>query len=303
MGLSPASLEPIVGDEIRDLVRLPGGASRETWSFNASSRKLVLRRDPPGSIVSGIGMQMEAKLIAAAREAGVPAPAVVASGADLDGGAFMILEHIEGETIARRVLRNVRDGEALLSECAIAIAKIHSMPVIEGLEHHDPLSWARNVLDEAPSAHPAFELAIRWLQDRRPASLRTTVVHGDFRLGNWIVEGDHLRAVLDWELAHIGDPIEDLGWMCVKSWRFGSPLAAAGLGTRDQLRRAYEDSSRIEVDPDALAWWEVMGTLRWGVICILQASRHLSGAERSVELAAIGRRVCEVEYDILELIA
>jgi aminoglycoside phosphotransferase (APT) family kinase protein len=129
-----------------------------------------------------------------------------------------------------------------------------------------------------------------------------TLVHGDFRNGNLIVGADGLRAVLDWELAHIGDPLEDLGWLCVKSWRFGSPHRVGGFGDVDQLLDAYAQASGRRIDPQALSWWEVMGTLRWGIICILQAANHLSGAVRSVELAAIGRRVCEVENDLLLLL-
>jgi aminoglycoside phosphotransferase (APT) family kinase protein len=128
------------------------------------------------------------------------------------------------------------------------------------------------------------------------------VVHGDFRNGNLIIGPEGIRAVLDWELAHLGDPLEDLGWLCVKAWRFGSPLPVGGFGTIDQLIAAYEGAGGRPVDAGALHWWQVLGTLRWGIICIVQALTHTSGALRSVELAAIGRRVCEVEWDLLELL-
>jgi hypothetical protein len=127
-------------------------------------------------------------------------------------------------------------------------------------------------------------------------------VHGDFRNGNLIVGPDGVRAVLDWELAHLGDPLEDLGWLCVKAWRFGSPLPVGGFGPVEDLVAGYERAGGRRVDLSALRWWEVLGTLRWGVICIVQTVTHLSGAVRSVELAAIGRRVCEVEWDLLELL-
>jgi hypothetical protein len=145
-------------------------------------------------------------------------------------------------------------------------------------------------------------LAFRWLGDNRPPRAAQVVVHGDFRNGNLIVGPDGIRAVLDWELAHLGDPLEDLGWLCVKAWRFGSPLPVGGVGSVDQLVTAYEAAGGTPVDFDALRWWEVLGTLRWGVICIVQTLTHLSGTHRSVELAAIGRRVCEVEWDLLELL-
>ncbi|MET1040820.1 MAG: DUF6285 domain-containing protein, partial [Acidimicrobiales bacterium] len=128
------------------------------------------------------------------------------------------------------------------------------------------------------------------------------VVHGDFRHGNLIVGPEGLRAVLDWELAHLGDPLEDLGWLCVRAWRFGGPGPVGGFGEREELYAAYEAAGGRAVDPDVARWWEVLGTLKWGVMCIIQTATHLTGQARSVELAAIGRRVCENEYDLLALI-
>jgi aminoglycoside phosphotransferase (APT) family kinase protein len=125
------------------------------------------------------------------------------------------------------------------------------------------------------------------------------VVHGDFRLGNVMVGDEGLRAVLDWELSHVGDPMEDLGWLCVRAWRFGSEHPVAGIGDYDTLLDEYQKASGLPADRDALRWWEVLGTLKWGIMCMLQASAHLLGFSRSHELAAIGRRVCENEYDIL----
>jgi aminoglycoside phosphotransferase (APT) family kinase protein len=124
------------------------------------------------------------------------------------------------------------------------------------------------------------------------------VVHGDFRLGNVIVGEQGLNAVIDWELAHVGDPMEDLGWLCVKAWRFGGGPPVAGLGSYDDLVGPYEAARGVAVDRVAMHWWEVLGTWKWAIMCILQASAHLSGASRSHELAAIGRRVCENEYDL-----
>ena len=123
-------------------------------------------------------------------------------------------------------------------------------------------------------------------------------MHGDFRLGNVIVGADGLAAVIDWELAHLGDPMEDLGWLCVKAWRFGGRPPVAGLGGYEELFAAYAEAGGGTVDPDVVRWWEVLGTWKWGVMCILQASAHLRGLVRSHELAAIGRRVCENEHDL-----
>lgn len=303
-----------LGDDVKveDLERMPGGASRETWSFKASSstglaRRLVLRRDPPG--VTSSALLVEAALLEAARRSGVAVAEVVASGeaSSVVGSAFIIVEHIEGETIPRRILReeNLTRVRAQLAErCGEALAAIHRIPLesVPGLRGGDQLQQLRELLDSLGEPHPAFELAFRWLGANRPEPSPQTVVHGDFRNGNLIIGSEGIRAVLDWELAHIGDPLEDLGWLCVKAWRFGSPLEVGGFGTVDQLVRAYRSAGGVDVERDALRWWEVLGTLRWGIICIVQALTHTSGAVRSVELATIGRRVCEVEWDLLEML-
>ncbi len=307
-------LEPRLGPDltITGVSRLAGGSSRETWRFTAGLTDgtvvpCVLRRDPPGA--PGSGMQKEAALLSAAARAGVPVPAVLASG-DSDAGldaAFVVVEFIEGETIPRRILRDegLADARAgLAARCGEVLAAIHRIPADEvpGLAAGDQLDQLRKLVDDLGQPHPAFELALVWLGDHRPRSNDQVVVHGDFRNGNLIVGREGLRAVLDWELAHLGDPIEDLGWLCVKAWRFGSPLPVGGFGYIEDLVGAYEVAADRSVDPHALFWWQVLGTLRWGIICIVQAMTHVSGAVRSVELAAIGRRVAEVEWDLLEML-
>jgi aminoglycoside phosphotransferase (APT) family kinase protein len=289
--------------EVRDLTRMVGGASRETWSFTLDGRPLVLRRDPDGAPRAG-AMPREAALLRAAAVAGMPVPEIV----DVDEDSI-VLQQLHGETIARRLLRDDEFAVArkkLLAQSATAIAKLHAhvdAGDIDDLpEDADPIATLRGMLDRFGEPHPALELSLLRLDAARPRSDRRTVVHGDFRLGNWIVDASGLVGVLDWELAHAGDPVEDLGWMCVRSWRFGSPLPAAGVGTREDLLAAYAAAGGATVEPAQLQWWELLGTTRWGVICVQQAATHLSGAVRSVELAAIGRRVCEVELDVLELL-
>ena len=303
------------GAEVRAVTRLSGGASRETWAFDlfdaldGSTRPLILQRVRAGPLSATFTMAGEAGLLAAAAGARVPVAPVVAASDDeaVLGAPFLVMGRVEGETIARRILRDDEFADAraaLVDQCAAALAGIHrlSATVAPHLRADDPVDQLRGLLDALGQPHPAFELGLRWLDEHRPPRVEPGVVHGDFRLGNLMVDDHGLAAVLDWELAHLGDPIEDLGWLCVRAWRFGSDLPVAGLGSYDQLIDAYERAAGTTVDPEHLRWWEALGTLRWGLICVLQASGHLSGASRSVELAAIGRRVCENEYDLLTLI-
>src|SRR5690606_35893920 len=136
-------------------------------------------------------------------------------------------------------------------------------------------------------------------ENRPPASGRRTVVHGDFRNGNLMIDENGVTGVLDWELTHLGDPAEDLGWLCVKAWRFGSPHPVGGFGPREDLLAGYAAAGGTPPTPEELRWWEVFGTLRWTILCRLQAERFLSGADRSIEYAVLGRRVCEQEFDLL----
>ncbi len=308
-------------DGVRGLRRLSGGASRETWAFDADGRPLILQRARPGGVTSA-ALTTEVELLRAASAAGVPVPAVVLFGGEVDGDldrdgvdpgllgrSWMVVERIEGETIPRRILRNAEFASArplLAAQCGRALAAVHSIDrwSVPGLDPTDQFERFRELLDAMSEPHPAFELGFRWLERNRPPTRADTVVHGDFRNGNLVVGPDGLRAVLDWELAHLGDPLEDLGWLCVRAWRFGASPRVGGFGDVDELVAAYEAApgSTGTVDRDALAWWEAMGTLKWGVMCMLQAATHLSGTVRSVELAAIGRRVCEVEHDLLLLL-
>jgi aminoglycoside phosphotransferase (APT) family kinase protein len=291
------------GGSVTGLTRLLGGASRESWAFELDGRRLVLRRDPPGAPRAG-GMAREAALLRAAAAAGVPVPDVV----DADETSI-VMTWLDGETIARRILRDEAYAVArsrLVEQLAAALARLHhGVPPadIDGLPAPvDPVADLRAALDAIGEPHPALELGLRWLDSARPTSTARVVVHGDFRLGNLMVGSDGLVGVLDWELAHIGDAAEDLGWLCVRSWRFGSPLPVAGVGVRTALLTAYAAAGGAHVDAETLDWWEAYGTLRWAVICAQQAATHLSGAVRSVELAVIGRRVCEVELDLLDLL-
>jgi aminoglycoside phosphotransferase (APT) family kinase protein len=292
-----------LGGEVRDLTRMLGGASRETWAFTLDGRPLVLRCDPAGAPRAG-AMRREAELLRAAAKAGMPVPEVI----DADDSSI-VMQRLDGETIARRILRDDQFAgarNALVEQCAKAVARLHAGVAVEEIadldEDNDPIATLRAMLDRFGEPHPALELGMVRLEATRREVDRRTVVHGDFRLGNWMVDTSGLVGVLDWELAHIGDPVEDLGWMCVQSWRFGGSRPVAGVGSREELLAAYAAAGGGDVSLEDLLWWELFGTVRWGVICVQQAATHLSGAVRSVELAAIGRRVCEVERDVLELL-
>jgi aminoglycoside phosphotransferase (APT) family kinase protein len=290
-------------DSVADLARLTSGASRQTWSCTADGSEVIVQRQRAGDERD---MSIEAGVVRAAWDAGVPVPEVLAFVAadGPAGGATMITRRVEGETIARKILRDEQYGEArsgLAAGLGRALARVHRIDPRQtpGLLDADPLLTLRERVDEIGHPHPAFELAFKWLDENRPdSSRRTAVVHGDFRLGNVIVSPGGLAAVIDWELAHLGDPIEDLGWLCIPAWRFGSPLPAAGVGTRQQLLDAYSEESGVAVDREVVRWWEVSGILRWGMICVTQAFTHTSGVFRSHELATIGRRVCENEHDL-----
>lgn len=308
--VSHAIGEPVTVDE---LVRQPGGASKDTWTFRASvagrePTRLVLRADrtPRGAS----SMPIEADLLAAAARVGVPVPQVVAAGPDLEGTGvgYLVTEFVDGETIPRRILSDpsLEAARATMArQCGAILAAIHRIPPdqVRGLVPNDnPVGQLRHQYHQLGQPHPAFELGLRWLASGQRAPSARVVVHGDFRNGNFIVGPDGIRAVLDWELAHLGDPVEDLGWLCVRAWRFGAPAVVGGFGPLEELVAGYEEGGGERVDLEALEWWIAYGTLRWGIICILQALTHLSGAVRSVELATIGRRVCEVESDLLDLL-
>jgi aminoglycoside phosphotransferase (APT) family kinase protein len=299
------------------LEHVPGGASRETWLLAAGDRRWVLRRDPPGA-ESFSPLAVEAEVSSAAGEAGVPVPPIVAF--EEEGGRFgsagFVMDHVEGTSLAPRVLRRPEleaARERIPGQLATALARIHSLDPAElgslPRPDADPAVaacdfWER-ALDDVGEPLPAVEAGLRWLRlNPPPAPQRAALVHGDFRLGNFIVGGDGLAAVIDWELCHAGDPAEDIGWLCIRSWRFGNDeLPVAGLGELDAFLDAYEDAGGRRPDPERLRWWEAMGNVKWAVICGRQAADHLSGRRPSAELASLGRRICEPEWDLLELIA
>ncbi|MGC2444647.1 phosphotransferase family protein [Candidatus Binatus sp.] len=311
---------------IENFRKMPGGASREIWSFDCAMerggqtrrRAMVLRRDPGAHNIS-TNRRHEFMVIRAAFDEGIPVPEVFWCSEDpaVLGSAFFIMERIEGETLARRLLRDdayAPAREVMPAQLAEILAKIHRIdPVKHQLDFlaepgdnaalTEVKRYEENFRRLALEPHPAFELAFRWLLERVPKTPRKSLVHGDYRIGNVIFGPEGVRSILDWELAHRGDPMEDVGWMCVRAWRFGNDQKpVGGLGTREDFFRAYEKSSGLTVDPQAARFWEVFGNLRWGIITISQARTHIDGFVKSVELASIGRRTAETELELLNLI-
>jgi aminoglycoside phosphotransferase (APT) family kinase protein len=300
--------------------KLSGGASQETWRFDIVHPEgnvgAILRRAPQGYGAApsrAAGLNAEARLMQLAFEASLPSPRVlhVLTPED-DLGVGFIMQRVGGETIARKILREQEFAEArtrLARELGGVLAGIHSLPGTQ-LPELRRMTAAKE-LDESERDYrnlnwpkPVFELALRWLRDHDPGpSKEVTLVHGDFRNGNLIIGPDGLRAVLDWELAHLGDPMEDLGWICVNSWRFGEiDKPVGGFGSREELFAGYEAAGR-RVDPTRVMFWEVMGTLRWGLMCSGMMQRFRTGPDHSMERAMIGRRASETEVDLLRLLA
>jgi aminoglycoside phosphotransferase (APT) family kinase protein len=315
---------------ITDLRRLTGGASRETWSLDATldlhgsteTLPLILQRDVRGA-PKELTRPMEFQLMKAAFDEGVPAPEPLWVGDETVGaGESFFVRRVDGETLPRRLLREDEYAparEALPEQLGGLLAQIHAIPVEKhGLTSLPSppagISPAVHEVDRyenifrmiAPEPHPAFELAFRWLRQHpviaAPVAAARTLVHGDFRIGNVLFGPEGLRVMLDWELAHIGDPMEDMGFICVRSWRFGGPKPVGGIGDREPFFAAYEAAGGAPVDPERVRFWEVFGNLRWGVICLSQARTYLDGISKSVELAAIGRRTAETEWELLSLV-
>jgi aminoglycoside phosphotransferase (APT) family kinase protein len=300
------------------LTPIPGGASRETWLIEAGEDGLryVLRRDPPGA-ESLVSQRQEFDLIRLASDAGVPVPRPLRF--EPEGGRFEtagnLMAYVGGESVAPRILRKPEYEAArarLTPQLGEALARIHSIDPGAAVEVlGDPQmdatlaaveSWEQ-ALETIGEPLPAVEAGLRWLRANRPEPTEPALVHGDFRLGNFIVDQSGLAAVIDWELAHIGDPAEDVGWICIRSWRFGNDeRRVAGLGSLDEFLAAYESAGGPRLDRERLRFWEVFGNVKWAVICARQANDHRTGLRPSHELASLGRRVCEPEWDMLELI-
>lgn len=302
--------------QIASMAILTAGASAQTLrivgQINGVEGVYILQRDIDGErFLDGIDRGLQAKIQLQAL-GHIPVAPVMFILDEQDGlGSGYCMKAVAGETLAPRILRDDRFAKArqvMPAQCGGILAKLHGMPV-DNLPDL-PLRTAEAQLNAYEEAYretgiyrPVFDLAFRWLRDRLPEAPRVTLVHGDFRLGNLMVDEDGVAAVLDWELAHLGDPAEDVTFMATPSWRFGrieNPVG--GFGRREDLYEAYVKAGGTLPDDNALYFWEMFGSLKWGVITLFFATRHLRGISPSVERAAIGRRASEVEIDVMTYI-
>ena len=321
-----AALAPSLGTvEIEDLRRLTGGASRETWAFDARAadgrvHALVLRQDFASGatqnpdLLAGrpdaLDRAGEYALLGSLHAAGVPVPRPVALPAAGTLTSCFIMERIEGEArphVLVRVQSVAAGHDGLAWQLGETLARIHAMgerdlPPLPSRGVGEKLEIARTLLDRAPS-RPVLEMAFRWCVERRPGPTDLRLVHGDFRTSNYLVGPEGLRAVFDWEFAHLGDPHEDLAFTCMRAWRFGADeREVGGVGSREELYRGYEGAGGGPIEPLAVRYYDVLCHLFTAAVFLMRAVQFLDHSERSLEGAAIGRRVAEIEYDLVRLL-
>ena len=303
-------------DGIVGLKRLSGGAIQEAWVFEAGGERFVLRRAPAGierQRDTAMPLAAEARLIALAGAACVPVAPIRHVLEPEDGlGAGFVMGFVAGETIPRKILRDAEYAAArplLAGQCGAVLARLHridpaALPPLRVSPAAAELAQYRALYDSYGEPRPVFAFAFRWLQANLPADTEpSALVHGDFRNGNLMIGPEGLRAVLDWELTHLGDRHEDLGWICVNSWRFGQiDQPVGGFGSREALFEAYEAAGGAPVDRARVKFWEVLGTLKWGIMCSGMAASFMSGADPAIERGTIGRRSSETELDLLRLL-
>jgi aminoglycoside phosphotransferase (APT) family kinase protein len=302
---------------------LSGGASRDTWLFTATtpekSEQLVIRRDLPTQMFEqALTRAQEYHLMDTAYRHGIKVAQMryLCTDNSVLGSPFFIMAYVAGISIGTKVIHTpeLAHARSLLPEqLAQQLALIHTMPYhtldflprtpLDKTPAQDVIVGMYGVLDALKVNNPTWEWTLRWAQNHLPAQERTTFIHGDYRIGNLLVDEHGLSAVIDWEFGHIGDPNEEFGYICMRDWRFGNGhLHFAGLSERERFLRAYEQASGISLNRRSVDWWEILGNIRWGIICMSQANRHLSGEESSVELVSLGRRSAEMQLEALRLI-
>lgn len=312
--------QPVTLSEARPL---SGGASRDTWLFTASygdtQERWVMRRDLPTQMFEqALTRAQEYHLMDAAYQHGIQVAPVryLCEDVSVLGSPFFIMAYRSGISIGTKVIHSPDLAAArarLPVQLADQLARIHTLPTAtldflpsvpsEVTSAQHVIGQMVALLDTLAIQNPVWEWTLRWAHTHLPTQTRTTFIHGDYRIGNLLVDENGLSAVIDWEFAHIGDPHEEMGYICMRDWRFGVlDRHFAGLSDRETFLQAYEQASGMAVDRSAVDWWEIMGNIRWGIMCMSQANRHLSGVEPSVELASLGRRSAEMQLEALRLI-
>jgi aminoglycoside phosphotransferase (APT) family kinase protein len=294
--------------ELSEPVLLAGGASKEAWSVDADGERLLVRRAAGGVIhAHTLTLADEFATIEAAHAAGVEVPRPYGYIAELEGREAFVMERLEGETIGRRIVRKdelAAARDVLPVQMANELAKIHAIPPVRvPFLVETRLERMVAELDEVGEPHPAIELGLWWLRENRPPAREPVVVHGDFRIGNLVVGEQGLVGVLDWEFAHLDDPVRDLAFSLVRAWRFGVPAKRlGGVGPVEPYLERYNELTGRNVTGDELDYWELAGNVGWAIGCLTQMRRHLTGLDRSVELATLGRLGAEVEFEIVHLL-
>jgi aminoglycoside phosphotransferase (APT) family kinase protein len=306
---------------IEDGKLLIGGAIQENRALTVTIRggdfdgvhEFVLRAEPAGVIAESRPLEQQFALLKAAESAGVmvPRPFWYCGDPAVAGKPFYLMQRVAGEALGIRITRMGAQPD-IATSLARELARIHTIrPPHTGLEFLegarvspalDAVAKYRAYLDELPEPHPVLEWTLRWLEINAPDTGETVLCHRDFRTGNYMIDGGELTGVLDWEFAGWGDPHEDIAWFCARCWRFSGPrLEAGGIASRDVFYNAYEQASGRTLDRSQIGYWEAMAHARWAVIALQQSMRHRSGTEPSLELALIGRRLAELEYECLKL--
>jgi len=297
------ALQAVLGD-VSEPILLAGGASKEAWAVDAGGERLLVRRAAGGVIHRHtLSLEHEFEVLTAAYEAGVKVPRPILYIESLDEREAFVMERLEGETIGRRIVRMDVPAQLPL-QLAEELAKIHAIPR-ERLPFLEEARLERMVdeLDDVGEPHPAIELGLWWLRENRPEARDPVVTHGDYRIGNVMIDENGLVGILDWEFAHLDDPARDLAFGLVRAWRFGvDDKRLGGIADVDAYVDRYNELTGLEVGPAELDYWELAGNVAWAIGCLTQAQRHLRGQDRSVELAVLGRLGAEVEYEICHLL-
>ncbi len=304
---------------VESLTLLSGGAIQQNWELavdisggaHQGKQLWVLRTDAPATVASSLPREREFEIIRFAHDRGLlaPEPLFLTNDTTIIGTPFFIMQKLPGIAAGHKVVRLDLNRRALAHEFAQAAAHIHAikpplaeLPFLKTFLARDVIAACRDYLDTLDEPHPVLEWGLRWCERHAPAQEETTFVHRDFRTGNYLVHEGKLAGLLDWEFAALGNPLEDIGWICAKCWCFRHEHhIVGGVADLDDFIPAYEAASGRKVRDNELRYWQVMAHIRWSIIALQQAQRHLSGVEPSLELALTGKIVAELEWEVLQL--